>query len=364
MNPSPNCRVGAHKPPAQLARCVAAGRRRRCRRAIRNLDETGLQIVLAVVSRGRAARHPHGRRHPARPAARPRHRQPIESIIHRDPLVVPPQLSRDTVLQLMRVNKIHQLPVVDAERRVVGLHLWDELMDPSRRPNLMVIMAGGRGTRLRPQTENCPKPLLSVGGKPMLEHIIERARAEGFEHFVLAVHYLGHMIEEYFGDGSRWQVADRLPAREIAARNRGRIGAAESAARAALSGLQRGCADRHPLWRAARLSLPAPCRGHHGSAPARMAAPVRRGAHERRRHHRVRGEADHAAATSMPASTCSSRDALERARGRASRATCRRLFGRLQERAARTIVYPDARAVAGCRTRRRSGAGARETRST
>jgi len=67
-------------------------------------------------------------------------------------------------------------------------------------------MAGGQGARLQPHTENCPKPMLPVGGKPMLGHIIERARAEGFHRFVLAVHYLGHMIEDYFGDGSRWDV--------------------------------------------------------------------------------------------------------------------------------------------------------------
>lgn len=130
----------------------------------------------------------------------------IDSIIYREPLVAPPQLGRDTVLQLMQANKIHQLPVVDEDRRVVGLHLWDDLMAPVQRPNLMVIMAGGQGTRLRPHTDNCPKPLLTVGDKPMLEHIIERARAEGFQRFVLAIHYLGHMIEDYFCDGSRWQV--------------------------------------------------------------------------------------------------------------------------------------------------------------
>lgn len=132
---------------------------------------------------------------------------PIESLVNHDPLVVPPQLGREAVLQLMQANRIHQLPVVDEQRRVVGLHLLDELMVPKRRDNLMVIMAGGQGTRLRPHTENCPKPLLPVGGKPMLEHIIERARAEGFSQFVLAIHYLGHMIEEYFGDGSRWGVS-------------------------------------------------------------------------------------------------------------------------------------------------------------
>jgi dTDP-glucose pyrophosphorylase len=131
---------------------------------------------------------------------------PLDSVINREPLVVPPQLGRDTVLQLMQANRIHQLPVIDEARQVMGLHLWDELMTPRERPNIMVIMAGGQGKRLRPHTENCPKPLLPVGGKPMLEHIIERARADGFRHFVLSIHYLGHMIEDHFGDGSAWQV--------------------------------------------------------------------------------------------------------------------------------------------------------------
>jgi UTP-glucose-1-phosphate uridylyltransferase len=130
----------------------------------------------------------------------------VESIIHRDPLVVPPHWGRDTVLQLMQANKVHQLPVVDENRFVVGLHLWDELLAPANRSNVMVIMAGGRGTRLGAHTKDCPKPLLPVGGKPMLAHIIERAKAEGFENFVLAIHYLGNMIEDYFRDGSQLNV--------------------------------------------------------------------------------------------------------------------------------------------------------------
>ena len=128
---------------------------------------------------------------------------PITSAIHYNALVVPPELGRDLVMQLMVANKIHQIPVVDAEHRVVGLHLWDEITTPRPRSNVMVIMAGGMGTRLRPHTENCPKPLLAVAGKPMLEHIIDRAKLDGFTRFVLAIHYLGHMIEAHFGDGER-----------------------------------------------------------------------------------------------------------------------------------------------------------------
>ena len=129
---------------------------------------------------------------------------PIASIIHRNAMVVQPELEHESVIRLMVVNKIHQIPVVDEQHHVVGLHLWDEITTSSpARTNLMVIMVGGEGSRLRPHTENCPKPMLPVAGKPMLEHIIDRAKSEGFNHFVLAIHYLGHMVEEYFGNGER-----------------------------------------------------------------------------------------------------------------------------------------------------------------
>jgi dTDP-glucose pyrophosphorylase len=131
---------------------------------------------------------------------------PIDSIVHRNALVVPPELSREVVVQLMSANKIQQIPIVDENLRVIGLHLWDDLSIPPARTNSMVIMAGGMGTRLHPQTEYCPKPLLPVAGKPILEHIIDRAKVEGFSHFVLAIYHLGHMIEDYFGSGERFGV--------------------------------------------------------------------------------------------------------------------------------------------------------------
>lgn len=128
---------------------------------------------------------------------------PITDVIRHNPLVVPDGMSRELVLKLMTANKIQQIPIVDEHNHVVGLHLWDDITAPAKRSNLMIIMAGGLGTRLRPHTERHPKPMLQVAGKPMLEHIIERAKLEGFSRFVLAIHYLGHVIEEYFGDGAR-----------------------------------------------------------------------------------------------------------------------------------------------------------------
>ncbi len=174
--------------------------------AIRNLDQVAIKIVLVVNEAGElegTVSDGDIRRGLLKGLDL---NSPITSIIHRNALVVPPEMGREMVMQLMVANKIQQIPVVDERHHVVGLHLWDEITTPPTRSNLMVIMAGGMGTRLRPHTENCPKPLVSVAGKPMLEHIIERAKAEGFSHFVLAIHYLGHMIEDYFGNGERLDV--------------------------------------------------------------------------------------------------------------------------------------------------------------
>lgn len=175
--------------------------------AVRNLDESSMQIVLVTAADDRligTVTDGDIRRGLLRGQALS---GPIESIVHRDAFVVPPGMSREMVVHLMQANRILQLPIVDAQHRVVGLHLWDGLSPQAQRPNWMVIMAGGLGTRLMPLTENCPKPMLPVAGKPMLEHCIERASAEGFGHFILAIRHLGHMIEDYFGNGERWQVS-------------------------------------------------------------------------------------------------------------------------------------------------------------
>lgn len=171
--------------------------------AISNLDKVAIKIVLVVDAAGRlegTISDGDIRRGLLRGLDMS---SPITTVIHRNPFVVPPDMARETIIQLMVANKIQQIPVVDENRRVTGLHLWDHITTQQARPNVMVIMAGGKGTRLRPHTEHCPKPMLPVGNKPMLEHIIERAMANGFSNFILAIHYLGHMVEDYFGDGAK-----------------------------------------------------------------------------------------------------------------------------------------------------------------
>lgn len=175
--------------------------------AIASLDASGLQIVLVVDADGRlqgTITDGDIRRGLLRGLGLD---APVSEIIHREPLVVPPDLARDALLQIMAANKLHQLPVVDGDRRVLGLQSWDDLGSVEERKTTMVVMAGGKGTRLRPYTEDCPKPMLEVAGRPMLEHIVMRASEEGIRRFVFAINYLGHMIEDHFGDGSDFGVS-------------------------------------------------------------------------------------------------------------------------------------------------------------
>ena len=103
----------------------------------------------------------------------------------------------------MRRHGFHQVPLVDNEGRLAGLELLDQLIGAVELPNRVVIMAGGRGHRLRPLTEDCPKPLLPVGDKPILEHILEAFIEEGFGNFYFSVNYKAEMITEYFGTGQK-----------------------------------------------------------------------------------------------------------------------------------------------------------------
>jgi len=130
----------------------------------------------------------------------------VEKIMNKNPRTVNEGTSRLETLKLMNDTKILQIPIVDRDNIVIGLHLWDAISVQAKYSNIMVIMAGGKGSRLHPQTENRPKPMLLVAGIPILEHIIKRARSQGFNHFIIAVNYLGQIIEDYFKDGHEFGV--------------------------------------------------------------------------------------------------------------------------------------------------------------
>ncbi len=127
---------------------------------------------------------------------------PTTEVLNFTPLFVKKGTSLEGVKEIMALNRIYQIPIIDEKKRIVGIHLLDEMTFPACYDNKIVIMAGGRGSRLMPVTSTIPKSMLKVSGKPILELIILRAKSQGFSQFVLAVHYLGNLIENYFGNGS------------------------------------------------------------------------------------------------------------------------------------------------------------------
>src|SRR5687767_2151096 len=95
----------------------------------------------------------------------------LSDAMRRDFVFVSPETGRAEVLDLMRARHVEQIPVIDPNGRLCGLHTIHQFIAITERPNWTVIMAGGRGTRLYPVTEILPKPMIAVAGRPILERL-------------------------------------------------------------------------------------------------------------------------------------------------------------------------------------------------
>ena len=131
---------------------------------------------------------------------------PVRDVMCAKPHVADVDWSKDKILSVMEDLELLQIPLLDSEGRVVGLETLHGLMERRTVENPVFLMAGGFGTRLKPLTNECPKPLLKVGDKPILELILESLAKAGFYRFFISTHYLPEMIREHFGDGSQWGV--------------------------------------------------------------------------------------------------------------------------------------------------------------
>ena len=125
---------------------------------------------------------------------------------YRQPTTAPLGTDAATLLRILRTHNIQQLPLLDAEQRVAGLVTLAELVEIGALPLHAVIMAGGFGVRLRPLTDDLPKPMLPVGDRPLLELIIERLRHAGIRRISVLTHYKSEAITDYFGDGGAFGV--------------------------------------------------------------------------------------------------------------------------------------------------------------
>lgn len=130
----------------------------------------------------------------------------VEGIYFRTPTVANVNSSKDEIINICTVKKLHQIPIVDSQNNLIGLEVLDELISKNKKPNRVILMVGGLGTRLRPLTNKIPKPMLHVGGKPILQTIVEKFLSYGFVNITMCVNYKSNMIQEYFGDGSKFGV--------------------------------------------------------------------------------------------------------------------------------------------------------------
>ena len=127
---------------------------------------------------------------------------PAIEVMNPKPVSAPATLPREDRLHLMRQKFIKHLPLLDADGQLVEVETFDELLEAPHYQNPFLIMAGGLGERLGALTRDVPKPMLHVGGRPLLETIVLNVVQQGFKNILISVNYRAELIRKHFGDGS------------------------------------------------------------------------------------------------------------------------------------------------------------------
>ncbi|MDA8991317.1 nucleotidyltransferase family protein [Opitutales bacterium] len=127
----------------------------------------------------------------------------LDSLINKKAVTASDTLCIEERVSLLKSIHRRHLPIVSEKGDFVDLFCLDEI-DFNLKPNAVVIVAGGLGSRLGELTQNTPKPMLPVGGQPILEHIIKLFKHHGYTRFLLSVNYKSEQITDYFKDGKNF----------------------------------------------------------------------------------------------------------------------------------------------------------------
>jgi dTDP-glucose pyrophosphorylase/predicted transcriptional regulator len=130
----------------------------------------------------------------------------VSRIMKKKSITVSKNTNYREVRELMRTKSILQIPIISNDKKILGLHFWNKKTSAKRKNNLVVIMAGGFGKRMRYKTSFTPKPMIILHGKPILEHIINNLKNSGFTNLIITTHYLEHKIIKFFGNGKNFGV--------------------------------------------------------------------------------------------------------------------------------------------------------------
>ncbi len=131
----------------------------------------------------------------------------IKNIIRSKFLHLTKNFENINILEFMLDNEIFQLPLLDNKKKILGFYIFNQKNYNKKIQNKLFILAGGRGSRLKPLTNKTPKPMLKINGKPILEHIILNAKNFGLNEIIISVNYLSNQIKKYFNDGSKFGVS-------------------------------------------------------------------------------------------------------------------------------------------------------------
>ena len=130
----------------------------------------------------------------------------IETIVFKEPAIAKISSTKEEILKIALSKKLHQIPIVDDNGIVLDLKEIEELVEPKIKTSRVILMVGGLGTRLRPHTQDTPKPMLKVGNKPILQTIVERFAEYGFVNITMCVNFNASIIRDYFSDGKEFGV--------------------------------------------------------------------------------------------------------------------------------------------------------------
>lgn len=130
----------------------------------------------------------------------------VVKVMNSEPVTAQEGISKNELIEIMTTKDLLSIPIL-RENKVIGLQtLQDAMSNVVKKSNPIFIMAGGFGTRLRPLTDHCPKPMLKIGNKPILEVLVERFKKAGFFNIYISTHFFADKIMEHFGDGQKYGV--------------------------------------------------------------------------------------------------------------------------------------------------------------
>ncbi len=128
----------------------------------------------------------------------------IKTIYSKNPITAHGDCTKEELLNLCHKHRIDQIPIINEKNKVIDLYVLNDFILPKNRNNKVFLMVGGLGKRLMPLTEDIPKPMLHVGGKPILQTIVGGFVKSGFTNITMCLGYKSHKIQDFFGDGSQF----------------------------------------------------------------------------------------------------------------------------------------------------------------